>query len=180
MQTKLYVVDDVRPAAALTPQAVTRRRKQLRSIDRRVFQARNAISGPRTGYAVSVGLCTGAALLGLATLIDRSGFLAVLGVSASVRAGIGYLPLLAGLVTWAYLLRWGAYPTSWTTLIDQELAAYDPVDVRAYRNLQQRTREAGHLDLDEVSVWRAVEWGALGLASDRLTPPKSSFTSKTV
>jgi len=113
-------------------------------------------------------------------LLDRVGAWAALDVPVSVRAGIKFVPCLIGFATWIFLLRRGTYPTSWGALIDQELAAYDPVDADAYRNLQQRTRDAGYLDLDEVRPWRCVEWNALDIASGRLTPPQRSFISKKV
>lgn len=177
---KPYAIDDPKMSGSLAPDAVKKRYKQLCLIEHRTRQARLSSFGPRMIHAMGVAFTLMAVLLGLAMVFKRTGTLAVLDVPTSLRDGIMVVPWLIGLATLVYLLGCGTYPRTWAELIDQELDAYDPVDASAYRNLQQRTRDAGYLDLDEVRLWVSVERSALDVANGRFRLPRRSFTDKKV
>lgn len=68
--------------------------------------------------------------------------------------------LLAAMAAW-YVNRTSKAASSWTMVIDRELAAYDPVNVDAYTKLQMQTVEAGGITRDSLSEWLTTECDAV-------------------
>lgn len=100
--------------------------------------------------------------------------------SPSPRFSAALLAAIATALVAGMVLLWGAYTAcligaavgiavyqfaplskSWAETLDNQLTAYDPVDVEAYAELQDVTRSLGRLDLGEVFHWLDRERHAL-------------------
>ncbi|EAB1678387.1 hypothetical protein CC640_23040 [Salmonella enterica subsp. enterica serovar Enteritidis] len=100
--------------------------------------------------------------------------------SLSPRFSAALLAAIATAFVAGMVLLWGAYTAcligagvgiavyqfaplskSWAETLDNQLTAYDPVDVEAYAELQDVTRSLGRLDLGEVFRWLDRERHAL-------------------
>lgn len=74
-----------------------------------------------------------------------------------------------GLCRWLYD-RW-VKPTSWREQLDQALSDYEPLDVAAFKALQEDTAETGRLRYKAFARWQESEQIALkgdsGITADR-------------
>ncbi|MCJ4228632.1 hypothetical protein LNX29_25775, partial [Klebsiella pneumoniae] len=96
--------------------------------------------------------------------------------SLSPRFSAALLVAIATALVAGMVLLWGAYTAcligaavgiavyqfaplskSWAETLDNQLTAYDPVDVEAYAELQDVTRSLGRLDLGEVFRWHCCK-----------------------
>lgn len=127
--------------------------RQLRKIGQVLQRARELGGRPASGLA---SLCAVATLV--LTELIRYGL---------QEFGFADLPWWAPLflMTLAYVWIMQRAPhKSYTSLICDLLAAYDPMNVRAYRELQKETAENG-VCRSAVERWLAIEW-------DAVDPPK--------
>lgn len=74
-------------------------------------------------------------------------------------------------------LKRSTLPRTYTELLDNQLSAYDPVDVAAYRAFQDQVRNGGFNE-DNVHYWLAQEYHALGRPSGPIKRHKSFTTRK--
>lgn len=78
------------------------------------------------------------------------------------------------------VIRFSSMPMTMTALIDEMLSKYEPIDIEAFRILQQKTIEFGYLKSDLLREWITQERlaGKNAVAKNRSEPLK--FTSKSV
>ncbi|EPT9898969.1 hypothetical protein ACVTXL_003904 [Escherichia coli] len=72
-----------------------------------------------------------------------------------------YITFLIGAAVGIAVYQFAPLSKSWAETLDNQLTAYDPVDVEAYAELQDVTRSLGRLDLGEVFHWLDRERHAL-------------------
>lgn len=120
--------------------------------------------------------------------------------SLSPRFSAALLAAIATALVAGMVLLWGAYTAcligagvgiavyqfaplskSWAETLDNQLTAYDPVDVQAYAELQNVTRSLGRLDLGEVFRWLDRERQALSYSRTAASQgPQCKFINRQV
>lgn len=124
------------------------RRIQLSKIRKEIFWCdafRPLDLGPR------IWLAFGCAIVSL-------GILSIIGLHAVYTLSAAFVGFL--LVTWRSSL-----PLTFTEILDSALADYEPLNVRAFLELQHTTQiKGGRLCPRQVADWHAVELAALDLA----------------
>lgn len=157
-------------AANLDKKAARRRLAQLTQIRVSLLTALGpgSVVGPRASQALAMGLVAcGAVLLS--------------GLSFSPKYGaLESSALLAGVAVTILVLRLSRSPQTYLERLYQQLAAYDPIDLNAYRLLQDVTRSSQELAPGEVETWLTVERNAVQLAAGLCKPMANAFLNKVV
>lgn len=88
-----------------------------------------------------------------------------------VRQYLFLAPYAVGFGAALWIALTSKLPNSWSGVLINALAEYDPLDVEAYRDLQHRTRVTGSVDYMYLAAWchreRAALERAAGLRSSR-------------
>ena len=162
-------------ASAESGQGVDWRKKfqALHAIDMTLRARRNGGVGPRVAFSALLGLVAGG--------------LAMAAVGALNAAGIKVAPWVFNavpvvLVVLVYQLgrRYSTKPWTYTSMLDGQLAQYDPVSREAYRQLQERTKQVGSLETEFVRKWLEQEHDAVELAAGVRRPESKGFLDKRI
>lgn len=129
----------------------------------------------RQTLMVGAGVCLG--LLVIKWLAEDLGIWQL--IQKDIRQYIFWLPYVAGFVASVVVKLRSKKPRTWSDALDQELAAYNPVDKAAYRELQRHTRTGGFLDYRYVNDWLLLERDALERAAG-LRRARDNFLNKKV
>lgn len=153
--------------------ALKRKRRQLRRIANtyRKTSVFRLIS-PREDFARLISFLVVVSLVAVThQLIDQA-------ITTNFLIGFYSLVLLAGFAAHRFALRWSKRPWTYASLLDGLLAQYDPVDVDAYRRLQEEARECGSIFKASVSAWLDDEFRALANAMPNRYPDTQRFLDK--
>lgn len=146
---------------------------QLRTIETTMYRRTHSGMSPRANYAVGVAAVIVIASMALLSLLEQAGA----PVGSPVLYGVPYLFGCTGLLA---IWRCSKKPKTWTALLDQLLAAYEPIDRDAYCRLQDQTRDLGYLERDRVYEWLGFERHAVEVAAGRQNAEPSGFLAKKV
>ena len=110
-----------------------------------------------------------------------SGVLVVIATALIAGSWGVYITFLIGAAVGIAVYQFAPLSKSWAETLDNQLTAYDPVDVEAYAELQDVTRSLGRLDLGEVFHWLDRERHALSYSRPMPSQgQKYKFISKQV
>ncbi|EBK0775113.1 hypothetical protein D3R83_23865 [Salmonella enterica] len=107
-------------------------------------------------------------------------------IATALVVGMGLLwgaetAYLIGVVAAIAIYQFAPLSKSWAETLDNQLTAYDPVDVQAYAELQNVTRSLGRLDLGEVYRWLDRERQALSYSRPAASQgPQCKFINRQV
>lgn len=149
-----------------------RKRRQLRRIERtyRKISVFRLIS-PREDFARFMAFFVVVVLVGACNLIiDQS-------ASSSFLVSFYAAVLLAGYFSHCLALKWSKRPWTYVSLLDGLLAQYEPVNVSAYRALQQEARRRGSITRVSLWEWLDAEHRALNTLTAQHDPDTSSNTT---
>ncbi len=155
----------------------------LRNIERAMIRSEARASGnsvvpsPIGGQALvfGAGVCLG--LIGIQWLAEVAGIWQL--IPNDFRQHLFWLPYAAGFFASIAVMLKSKTPRTWSDALDQELAAYNPIDKAAYRKLQQHARAVGFLDYHYVNEWRLLERDAVENAAG-LRRARDTFLNKKV
>jgi len=152
--------------------------QQLQRIDWRRRQRRFSSVGPRTSKA------TGFSVLVFITLLASSRGLEWLGLLPSAvvfdMRWSGLVSIAGGAVAYALMQTFSSTPKTWSALLDVDLAIYEPVDLDAYRLLQDRTRATGYFEHVAIAEWLRDERDAVKTGAGWRKPRNSAFLNRKV
>lgn len=156
--------------------------RALRNIENAIVRsdarARNSgIPSPigRQALMIGAGVCLG--LLAIKSLAEASGIWQL--IQKDIRQYLFWLPYVAGFLASVVVMLRSEKPRTWSDALDQELAAYNPIDKAAYRELQRHTRTGGLLDYRYVNDWLPLERDAVERAAG-LRRARDTFLNKKV
>lgn len=129
----------------------------------------------RLALVVGAGVCLG--LIVIKWLAEDAGIWQ--SIQKDVRQYLFWLPYVAGFFASIAVVLKSKTPRTWSDALDLELAAYNPIDKAAYRELQRRTRTTGFLDYRYVNEWRLLERDAVENAAG-LRRARDTFLNKKV
>jgi hypothetical protein len=157
-----------------------KRWRQVRAIEATLIHSERTAVGPRAGFAIVAGIVTAGTVMAADFGLQQFGWSSSALPWQFARRAVALAPLVLGLVAYMLVLRRSARPKTWTGRIDQLLAAYAPIDKKAYRRLQQQTRDLGYLETDLVFQWLQHERHAIEAAAGWLDPEPGGFLNKKV
>jgi len=94
------------------------------------------------------------------------------------RQYLFFAPYAVGFGAALWIVLTSKLPNSWSGVLINALAEYDPLDVQAYRDLQHRTRVTGSLDYMYLAEWCHRERAALEDAARLRSPRAACLTRK--
>lgn len=166
-----FQTDQAARKAQLAPLKRKRRHLQRIANTYRKISVFRLIS-PREDFARLIAFLVVVGLVGTThQLIDQA-------VTTNFLIGFYGLVLLAGFVAHRLALRWSKRPWTYVSLLDSLLARYDPVDLDAYRRLQDDARSRGSIAKANVTGWLDNEFLALANAMPTVPPDTHLFLDK--
>lgn len=127
---------------------------QLQEIEKTLALRRLDGLGPRAAFALFIAVTVQLLSMGVLLTIVVSGF------EISNDSFYGY-PITAALVTYVLVMLRSRRPKTWTVLLNQQLTAYHPIDVEAYRCLQQHTWNFKSFEMESLREWLRLEYHAI-------------------
>ncbi|MDP9877694.1 hypothetical protein J2W25_001999 [Variovorax boronicumulans] len=152
--------------------------RQLQRIDWRRRQRMFSSVGPRTSKAALVSVAAFLGVLAVSRSLEWLGWVPV-ATAFDMRLS-GLISVAGGAIAYVLVQLWSVAPKTWSALLDVDLAAYEPVDRQAYRNLQERTRTSGYFEHAAIAAWLRDERDAVEMAAGWRKPRNSAFLNKKV
>lgn len=139
------------------------RRRALWEIESTLFKYRKGTPTPR------ILLAFGAAFVVLITILLNVSYLDKVGLKVDRWVTTGGAFLIAGCI-YSLIKRKSKLPNSFLEILDAQLAAYEPISVQDYLELQESIRRSERFDVDEILMWVAMERDAIkGAAGERIS-----------
>lgn len=166
------IITEGQRATDASPTLWRKKWQHLNKIEKTLAIRDHGSLGPRASSASLIG---GGVFAGLMTV-----FIGINQFGYHVPVIFNFVALSAALVSFILVMLRSKRPKTWTAELDQQLLAYDPINLDAYRQLQQKTLDIGYLDSRKVCEWLSLERSAVDVASGWRQASPDGFLSKSV
>lgn len=139
---------------------------------------RTSLSGPRFSRASGICIVVASSLLVLFWACGQ------LGLSFNNQPWkpdwmtSNWLIALGSAFVFLYFIRRDDIPKTWSHQLDQELAKHRPINLEAYKKLQEVTTNTGHIEEYAVLNWMAAEQDAIAARSGGHRQAQSEFLNR--
>lgn len=155
-----------------SPINLQERRRQLAKIQHTMTARAQGALGPRPGQAI---LAAALVLVAAWFLVNHFQWAVIAkqqGLHGVVRVAITFSPILAAVASFVLVMTRSRLSRTWTERLFAQLCRYDPVDVGAYRSLQEQAR-SGALPNELVADWLCQERRAIRQAEGEPVNPET-------
>lgn len=166
------IITEGQYATDTSPTLWRKKWQHLNKIEKTLSLRERGSMGPRASVAFLTGCGVVAGLMAVLFVIEQFG--------QHVPAMFNLVPLSAAFVSIILVMLHSKRPKTWTEKLDQQLLVYDPINLDAYRQLQQGTLDIGYIDARKVCEWLDLERKAVDVSSGWRKASPDGFLSKKV